>query len=70
MYKKHFFTSFMNGIVIAVPPILPTCMNIVSLSALKRLKKYHITTKTIGKIIENGRVNLICFDKTGTLTMK
>jgi P-type E1-E2 ATPase len=58
------------ALVIAVPPQLPTCMNVAAVYAQKRLKKNSILTNNIPKIIENGRVDLICFDKTGTLTRK
>lgn len=67
---KMFFRYLTLALITAVPPQLPTCMNVTAANSQRRLKEKGVFSNNLSKIIENGRVDLICFDKTGTLTRK
>jgi P-type E1-E2 ATPase len=45
-------------------------MNVAAAFSQRRLRKQGVSSNNLSKIIENGRINMICFDKTGTLTRK
>lgn len=55
-------------VTVAVPPALPTCLQVGISITLSRLKKRKIYCISPNKVNETGRVNVMCFDKTGTLT--
>ena len=52
----------------AIPPTLPLCLMIGVEFSVERLQKKNIYTVKMQKIMEAGRINIMCFDKTGTLT--
>jgi cation-transporting ATPase 13A3/4/5 len=55
-------------ITIAVPPALPTCLQIGTSVAMGRLKKFGIYCISPPKVNVFGKIAFMCFDKTGTLT--
>jgi cation-transporting ATPase 13A2 len=72
-------------ITIVVPPALPIVLTIGSYSSLRRLKergvycsapqRFVFLSSTLcnpacRRIIQAGKVSIVCFDKTGTLTAK
>ena len=60
--------GFLDLITVIVPPILPSAMILVMLFSFIRFKRIGIICLDARKIINSGRINLICFDKTGTIT--
>jgi len=55
-------------ITIAVPPALPTCLQIATSIAMARLKRSGIYCISPAKVNVFGKITTMCFDKTGTLT--
>lgn len=68
--RKMLWRYLTLALATAVPPQLPTCMNVAAATSQRRLKKKSVLSNNLSKILENGRIDLICFDKTGTLTRK
>ncbi|XP_072035886.1 polyamine-transporting ATPase 13A3-like [Amphiura filiformis] len=58
----------LDGITIAINPLLPVALTIGMLYAQIRLKKQYIFCISPQRINLSGVLDVVCFDKTGTLT--
>ncbi|CAI5985671.1 unnamed protein product [Closterium sp. NIES-64] len=65
---RQLVLSVLNILTITVPPALPLALSIGLTTAFSRLQACGIFCINPPRIINAGRVNLLCFDKTGTLT--
>ncbi|GJP34697.1 hypothetical protein CLOM_g19107 [Closterium sp. NIES-68] len=65
---RQLVLNILNILTITVPPALPLALSIGLSTAFSRLQACGIFCINPPRIINAGRVNLLCFDKTGTLT--